>query len=48
LNGKTRWEFLPEPQTVYYLDAKRDRTKLTGYLNGNTGEQIVDMVAWGK
>jgi len=33
---------------VYYLDAKRDRAKLAGYLNGKTGEQIVDMVAWGK
>jgi hypothetical protein len=33
---------------VYYLDAKRDRTKLAAYLNGKTGEQIVGMVAWGK
>ena len=33
---------------VYYLAAKRDRAKLAGYLNGKTGEQIVDMVVWGK
>jgi predicted lipid-binding transport protein (Tim44 family) len=33
---------------VYYLEAKRDRAKLAGYLNGKTGEQIVDMVAWRK
>jgi hypothetical protein len=33
---------------VYYLEAKRDRTKLALYLNGKTGEQIVGMVAWGK
>ena len=31
---------------VYTIEAKRDRTKLAAYLNGKTGEQIVDMVKW--
>ena len=31
---------------VYYIDARRDRTKLAALLNGMTGEQIVAMVKW--
>jgi len=31
---------------VYYIDARRDRTKLAALLNGMTGEQIVGMVKW--
>ncbi len=31
---------------VYYIEAKRDRTKLAALLNGKTGEQIVGLVNW--
>jgi len=33
---------------VYDLQAKRNRARLAGILNGLTGEEIVDRVEWGN